>query len=217
MKKYISYLILPLLSTALIILVYIIELLPGLDFTDSGILPRTLSGLKGILFAPFIHGSWTHLMSNMSVYPVLMILLTIVYRHNYVRIYITLYLLTGLLVWIFARPSYHIGASGVIYALASFLFFGGLISKRFGAIAISLLIVLLYGGMVWGIFPGEPHVSWESHALGGVAGFITAMIFLKEHPKRKSQDSDFDYNAPGFGNSNSTNNYDSANYSYRKL
>lgn len=198
MKKHLSFLILPIVMTVIIFLVFVVERLFRMSFVDAGILPRTISGLKGILFGPFIHGDWGHLISNLSAFPVLLAMLTLVYRRNYVIIFVTMYVMTGVLVWIFARPAYHIGVSGVIYALASFLFFGGIMSKRIGAIAISLLVILLYGGMVWGIFPSQPHVSWESHALGAVAGLACAFIFVKDHPKREPKDEDYDYKIPGF-------------------
>ena len=120
--------------TVIIFLVFIVERLFMTSFADAGILPRTVSGLKGIFFGPLIHGDWSHLISNLSAFPVLLAMLTLVYRRNYVRIFAALYVMTGLLVWLFARPAYHIGVSGVIYALASFLFFGGIMasSKNLG-------------------------------------------------------------------------------------
>jgi membrane associated rhomboid family serine protease len=204
MKKHLSFLILPIVMTVIIFLVFIVERLFMTSFADAGILPRTVSGLKGIFFGPLIHGDWSHLISNLSAFPVLLAMLTLVYRRNYVRIFAALYVMTGLLVWLFARPAYHIGVSGVIYALASFLFFGGIMSKRFGAMAISLLVIILYGGMVWGILPSQPHVSWESHALGAVAGFLCGLIFVKDHPKKEPKDSDYDYKIPGFYDRTST-------------
>ena len=158
--------------TVIIFLVFVVERLFMTSFVSAGILPRTISGLKGILFSPFIHADWSHLISNLSAFPVLLGMLTLVYRRNYVIIFASLYVMTGLLVWIFARPAYHIGVSGVIYALASFLFFGGIMSKRIGAIAMSLVIIFLYGGMVWGVLPSQRHVSWESRGLGAVRRFV---------------------------------------------
>ena len=190
--------------TVIIFLVFVVERLFMTSFVSAGILPRTISGLKGILFSPFIHADWSHLISNLSAFPVLLGMLTLVYRRNYVIIFASLYVMTGLLVWLFARPAYHIGVSGVIYALASFLFFGGIMSKRIGAIAISLIIIFLYGGMVWGILPSQPHVSWESHALGAVAGFVCGLIFVKDHPKKEPKDEDYDYKIPGFYDKTST-------------
>lgn len=188
----------PLIVSVLIIISFALQEVIGIDFYKAGIYPRRLSGLSGIMFGPLIHGGYEHLFSNMAALPILMSLLTIIYRRNYFIIFITLYFSTGLLVWILARESYHIGASGVIYALASFMFFSGIISNHKGASAISLLTIMLYGGMIWGLLPGQPHVSWESHALGALAGFAASFVFQREKPKKILTDKDFDYNCPQF-------------------
>ncbi len=203
MKK-LSFLILPLIVSVLIIISFALQEITGMDFYKAGIYPRKLSGLSGIMFGPLIHSGYEHLLSNMAAFPVLMTLLTIIYRRNYFIIFITLYFATGLLVWIFARSSYHVGVSGVIYALASFLFFAGIISDHKGSSAISLLTIMLYGGMIWGILPGQPHVSWESHALGAVVGFLAGFVFQREKPRKLLTDRDFDYYCPEFQNYNCT-------------
>ena len=102
---------------------------------------------------------------------------------RYIKIFSFLYIITGLAVWIAARQSYHIGASGIIYAIASYIFFSGIVSDKKGSAAVSLLVVMIYGGMVWGVLPTDPHVSWESHLAGGVAGFIAAFIFVNRTEK----------------------------------
>ncbi len=198
MAKRHSFLILPLLLSVVIALVYCMESLWETSFVESGILPRTFSGIKGILFAPFVHSGAEHLLSNLSALPVLLCMLTMIYRRNYIRILVSLWVITGALVWLMARHSYHIGASGVIYALASFLFFGGILSSRKSDAAISLAIILLYGNMVWGLLPEQPHVSWESHLMGTVAGFACAFAYAKNTPARMAKDSDYDYRMPGF-------------------
>lgn len=152
-----------------------------IEFTNFGIFPRESEGLKGIIFSPFVHGSFKHLMSNTIPFFLLSSAIFYFYRTRAYRIILFSWILTGSAVWIGARSSWHIGASGLVYAFFSFLFFSGILSKDRRMIAISLLIVFLYGGLIWGIFPGEAGISWESHLFGFLSGFIFAYFFGKEY------------------------------------
>jgi membrane associated rhomboid family serine protease len=166
-------------------LVKIIEVFFDIDLSDFGIYPLTLQGLPGVLFSPFIHADFTHLFNN-SV-PLFFLSLALFYFYSEValRVFIWTYFLTGLLVWVAGREAWHIGASGVVYGLASFLFFSGIIRKYFRLIALSLLIVFLYGSMVWGLFPGVyKNVSWESHMLGFFSGVVLAVWYRNQGPQR---------------------------------
>ena len=101
------------------------------------------------------------------------------------KVFLWTWFLTGLLVWLAGREAWHIGASGLVYGLASFLFFSGILRWHFRLIALSLLIVFLYGSMVWGLFPGVyKNVSWESHMLGFFSGVVLALWFRNEGPQR---------------------------------
>lgn len=151
-----------------------------MDLDRYGIYPRTFDGLIGILFAPFLHGGFGHLLSNTPTFLVLMTGMLFFYPRIAVRGLLFIYLFTGLAVWICARDSYHIGASGVMYGLASFLFFSGLFRREAAALAIALGVAILYGGMVYGILPQYPGVSWESHLAGAVVGGWTAWIFRRD-------------------------------------
>ena len=194
-----TFIVFPLLFTLAVAVVHLVSELLGVSAASLGIYPRTLDGLKGILFSPFIHGSKEHLFSNLAALPVLLCLLTMLNPDRYIKIFSALYIITGLGVWIAARQSYHIGASGIIYALASYIFFAGIVSNQKGSAAVSLIIVMIYGGMMWGVLPSDPHISWESHLAGGVAGFICAFIFASESTKPDIQH--FDPNAtPLFSN-----------------
>jgi membrane associated rhomboid family serine protease len=166
-------------------LVKIIEVLFELDFTSFGIYPLSVKGLPGIIFSPFIHADFNHLFNNSLPLFFLSVALFYFYSEVALKVFILTFFITGTLVWLAGRESWHIGASGLVYGLASFLFFSGIIRRYFRLIALSLLIVFLYGSMVWGIFPGiYRNVSWESHMLGFFSGVLLAVVFRKEGPQR---------------------------------
>lgn len=155
-----------------------------MEFYSFGIFPQTASGLKGIIFSPFIHGSFSHLISNSLPLLVLGSALFYFYREVAPKVFILGLLITGLWVWIIARPSFHIGASGVLYSIAAFLFVSGIIRRHPRLMALSILLAFLYGGMVWGIFPIREHVSWESHFMGMLSGLLLALFFKGHGPQR---------------------------------
>lgn len=190
-KRYSSFLF-PLVFAILIWAVKLYEIQNNVDFGKWGIHPKTLEGLKGIIFSPFIHGDFNHLMNNTLPAIVLGTSVFFFYREVALKIIGWSWLITGLWVWVAARPSYHIGASGVIYALASFLFFSGVIRKNYKLMSISLLVVFLYGGMVWGVFPIKKGVSWESHLFGSIAGLYLAFHYRKLGEQRKRYDWEFE-------------------------
>ncbi len=150
------------------------------DFRTLGIFPRKTESLKGIFFSPFIHGSFDHLISNTAPFFLLATAIFYFYRRMAWRIIFFSWFLTGMAVWIGGRYSWHIGASGLVYAFASFLFFAGILNKERQLIAISLLVAFLYGGIIWGVFPGRKGVSWESHLFGFLSGFVFAYYYGKE-------------------------------------
>ena len=166
-------------------LVKIIEILFDLDLSNFGIYPLSLEGLPGVIFSPFIHANFRHLFNNSL--PLFFLGTALFYFYSEIAVKVSLwsYLLTGILVWLAGRSAWHIGASGLIYGLASFLFFSGIIRKYFRLVALSLLIVFLYGSMVWGIFPNVyKEVSWESHMLGFISGIILAVVYRNEGPQK---------------------------------
>jgi membrane associated rhomboid family serine protease len=184
-KKLLLSIIIPGVFVFLMWLVKIIEVLFEMDFYGFGIYPLTAKGLPGILFSPFIHSGFKHLFDNSIPLFFLATALFYFYSEVALKVFIWTYFLTGLLVWIAGREAWHIGASGVVYGLASFLFFSGIIRRYFRLIALSLLIVFLYGSMVWGIFPGiYKNVSWESHMLGFFSGVVLSVWYRKEGPQK---------------------------------
>jgi len=151
--------------------------------TILGVLPRHFSGLIGIITSPLVHSDINHLFDNSVPFFFLSLAIFYFYREVAYKVFFMIYLLTGSLVWIFAREAYHIGASGLVYGFASFLFLSGILRANRNLMAISLLVVFLYGGLVWGVLPYDYKISWESHLLGGLTGFFTALIYRKEGPE----------------------------------
>jgi membrane associated rhomboid family serine protease len=184
-KKLLLSIIIPGIFVLFMWLVKIIELLFEIDFSGSGIFPLSVKGLQGIIFSPFIHADFNHLISNSLPLFLLSVALFFFYSEVALKIFIWTFFLTGIFVWIAGRTAWHIGASGLVYGLASFLFFSGIIRRYFRLIALSLLIVFLYGSMVWGIFPGiYTNVSWESHMLGFFSGVVLSIWYKNEGPQR---------------------------------
>ncbi|MEN7547166.1 rhomboid family intramembrane serine protease [Rapidithrix thailandica] len=183
---------LPLSVVCVYWLIEVVEYNLQLDLGHWGILPRSFVGLPGILLSPFLHGNFNHLLSNTPTFIVLGGSILFFYPAIYKKIILYTYLMTGIGVWLFAREAYHIGASGLIYGFASFLFFSGIFRKDLKSLTISVVVALLYGGMVYGIFPNQPGVSWESHFIGGLVGAFLA-YFYKDHLQMDEQIEDYDY------------------------
>ena len=175
----------PLLFVVILCLIHSYSTYYGVRLSHYGVYPRELKGLLGILTSPFIHGDWKHLFNNSVPLILLGSALFHFYKRLAPRVWIYSILYTGILVWLGGRPSFHIGASGLVYALASFLFFSGFIRKHRPLMAISMVVVFIYGGMIWGIFPREEHISWEGHLFGAFNGLFWAFYYKAEGPQRK--------------------------------
>lgn len=170
----------PLYFVLFLWIVFWFEMKYGYNFNKYGIYPRTFKGLRGIVFSPFIHGDIKHLYHN-SI-PLFVLLLALVYFYRSIALKILIYgaLISGFLTWFFARNSYHIGASGIIYLLFSFLFFSGVFRKNSRLIAVALVVIFLYGSMIWYILPVKEGVSWEGHLFGFLIGLIFAFIYRRK-------------------------------------
>ncbi len=177
-----------LIVVSILWLVKLIEVIFNINLTYLGVYPQSVSGLPGIIFSPFIHGDFSHLISNSLPIFILTSMLFYFYKNLGLRIFILTWLIGNAWLWIVGRESYHIGASGVIYGLAAFLFVSGIIRRHPRLMSISLLVAFLYGSMVWGIFPIKQGVSWEGHLMGMLAGILLAFFFRKEGPQRKVYD-----------------------------
>ena len=158
-----------------------------LNFYELGIFPRTLDGLFGILFAPLVHSTKDHhhLISNSLPFLILGWSLFYFYKPIAWRVLFFSWMLTGLIVWFIARPSFHIGLSGVIYSLLFFIFFSGVIRTDTRLLTIAMLVVFIYGSMVWGLFPYDWTISHESHISGAITGFILSVFYKKQNASFK--------------------------------
>jgi membrane associated rhomboid family serine protease len=214
--RIIRYIYFPSLAIIIMWLTKIVEYILPTSFVNFGIYPRALEGLKGIFCSPFIHSDFNHLISNTVLFFLLSVAIFYFYRKDAARIILYTWLITGILVWIGARSAWHIGASGLVYAYASFLFFSGILSKERRLIAISLLVIFLYGGMIWGIFPENQNISWESHLFGFVSGFMMAFYIGKPDVTDRGKEADQD-NVREFMDMDSTMDDDfDISYHYRE-
>lgn len=186
--KIIKSLYVPVVMVVLIWLVKFSEWVLDFRLSFLGIHPLHLDGIPGIVLSPFLHGDWKHLMANTVPLLVLGGALYYFYRSMANKVMVLIVLLSGIWVWLGARESYHIGASGLIYGLSSFLLVSGFLRRESRLMALSLIVIFLYGGMVWGIFPQffpEKNISWEGHLSGMLAGIVLAFFFRKEGPQRR--------------------------------
>lgn len=182
-KKIFKYSLL--ISLAIVGLFWVVKIVSDMlhvDLSTFGILPLRMKGLKGILFSPFIHASYDHLISNSIPFLILSFTLLYFYRNLAYRIFFLIYILSGICVWLGGREAWHIGASGVVYGLASFLFFSGVFRKDMNLLTVSIIVAFLYGSMFWGIFPFKPEISWESHLWGSASGFLLSIYYRHQGP-----------------------------------
>ena len=145
-----------------------------LNLRSLGVYPRTAEGLKGIFLTPFIHKDLSHLTNNSISLVALLWFLFYFYPKAAWKVLVWGIVLSGLGTWLIGRPAFHIGASGLVYMLVSFLFFKGVFSGYYRLIALSLIVVFLYGGLLWYVFPIDPKISWEGHLSGFFVGFVFA-------------------------------------------
>lgn len=160
-----------------------LKALSMLDIDDYGVFPRTLAGLRGILFTPLVHADWGHLFNNSIPIFILGTGLFYFYSDLAPRVILWIWVMSSVGIWLFGREAYHIGASGIVYGLAAFLFFSGVFRNIIRLIAMALLVIFLYGSLVWGIFPLKMDISWEGHLFGALTGAFLSYYYLKEGPQ----------------------------------
>jgi len=186
-KELINSLIFPSVFIVIIWLIEFIDVFFEVNLHQFGIFPLKTKGLSGILFSPLIHEDWKHLFANTIPLFILLSVLFNFYKEIAIKILLFIYLTTNIWVWIAARDAWHIGASGIIYGLISYIFVSGIIRKNNQLMALSLFVVFLYGGLIWGIFPNTypQEISWESHLYGMISGVLYAFYFKNEGPQNK--------------------------------
>ena len=182
----------PLLILVLLWLIRFADIVFDLNLNEFGLYPLQIKGLPGIFTSPFLHADFAHLFANSVPLLVLGSFLFYFYKEIAWMILFLIYLITGIWVWVYAREGTgHIGASGVIYGLASFLFFSGMIRRETGLLVITMLVAFLYGGLIWGVFPqlfpNQP-ISWESHLMGLLSGVVLAFYYRRQGPQKKTWD-----------------------------
>lgn len=165
--------------------------LPDWNYSRLGIKPGEVSGLKGIIFSPFLHSSFSHLWSNTLSLLILVWFLFYFYSKIAFSTLLYLWILSGFVTWIIGRDSYHVGASGLVFAILFFLFFSGLFRKYITLVAVSMIVAFIYGGTVWSIFPiaemVDASISWEGHLSGAISGLLLAVIFRKQGPQKPEE------------------------------
>ncbi len=160
-----------------------VEWLSGADLSVLGVRPGELSGLWGVLFAPLIHGSVSHLAANSVGVLVLGSALLYGYPNSRWKVIALVWLGSGLGVWLFGRPSTHFGASGLTHGLFFFLFLVSLLRRDKRSIALMMIAFFLFGGMIYSVFPREPGISYESHLCGAIAGVVAALLWWRQDPR----------------------------------
>jgi len=185
-KRFYYSLVIPFLLVLLMFLSFVLEKGMSWDFRTGGVFPLRIENLWGIFTMVFIHADWKHLLNNTVSFFVLSSALYYFYNSLATRILLLSYIFSGLILWFIGRESWHVGASGVIYALTFFLFVSGILRKYAPLIAISLIVVFLYGNIVWHLFPWEVYsqISWEGHLSGATIGFILAIVYRKKGPQK---------------------------------
>ncbi|MEN0004379.1 MAG: rhomboid family intramembrane serine protease [Bacteroidota bacterium] len=178
-KKLQESLTVPFYMVAVLWIIHLIQFILPFNFGWLGIYPGEIWGLRGVIFAPLIHSDWGHLLSNTPPFFALTAIIWFFYRRIAIPSFMMIYLLTGLGVWLFGREVFHIGASGVVYGLVSFVFWNGIFRRNLKSIVLALIVVFYYGSMFAGILPGQEGISWESHLIGGIVG-IFASYWFKE-------------------------------------
>ncbi len=182
------------LFVALLCLISLLSYLTEADLVWLGVFPRKFFGLVGVATSPLIHSGLVHLLSN--AFPLILLSGFIIFqfKKSWLRIFTLVYVLSGVLTWFIGRQAYHIGASGIVYGLAGFLLFNGLLRRDRGSLAVSLAVLFLYGGLFYGLFPNEERISWEGHLGGLMAGLIATFATDDDTVRNKGEN-----RQPGYG------------------
>lgn len=215
-NKIINAIFYPILFVILIGLIHLIQFVFSLDFYWLGIYPQKLSAIGGVVSSVFIHGNFNHLFNNAIPLLILGSALFYFYKPIALKVVVWIVLMGGFWTWVMARESYHIGASGLIYGLFSFLLLSGFIRLNKQLISLSFFVVIVYGSMVWGIFPVKLNISYEAHFWGFVSGIILAIFYRKQglqkeifvwDEEEESDEKENEYWKSGYDSENYSENY----------
>lgn len=168
------------ITVGLFWLIFVLNSLFSLEWNSFGIAPRSFAGLGGIFLAPFLHGNLAHIASNSLHFFVFCSLILLFHKEKALAFFAFSWIITGLLVWVFGRNALHIGASGVLYSMAFFLVVAGFLKKKIKDILLSIVLIVTYGSLVFGVFPNQWYISWESHLAGALTGIFLAYRFYKK-------------------------------------
>ena len=209
-RQLINAIFIPCIIATFMILTFLFEKGMNLDFHFAGVYPRRIENIGGIFTLIFIHSGWSHLVNNVISFLVLGSFLYYFYRQIATKVLVISYIFSGLILWFIGRENWHIGASGLIYSLAFFLFFSGLFRKFVPLIAISLIVAFMYGSMIWHVFPWQINdpVSWEGHLAGGITGTILAFWLRNKEPQKPLEqwsDEEEDDDSPYYLSENENN------------
>ena len=167
-------------SLAVLWTVFLANVLLGGALLRYGVIPRNITGLRGILFAPLLHANFAHIVSNTVPFLILGWLVMLRDPRHFLTVTLMAVVGSGVLSWLLGAPgSVHIGASGVIFGYLGFLMLSGWFDRSIGAIVMSIVVTVLWGGLVWGVLPGLPHVSWQGHLGGFIGGVYAARHYRK--------------------------------------
>ncbi|GAA4839154.1 rhomboid family intramembrane serine protease [Saccharopolyspora rosea] len=156
----------------------------ALDLDQYGIRPRDVDGLEGVLFAPLLHAGWPHLISNTLPFLVLGWLVLAGGLRQFVAVTATVWFVGGLGTWLVGAPGVHIGASGVIFGWMVFLLVRGFFQRSAAQVLVALVLFFYWGGMLWGVLPGQPGISWEGHLFGAAGGLLAAWLVARSGRRR---------------------------------
>lgn len=182
-KLFGTSLLISLTFCVLVAIIYFFQLQFASRLVDWGIYPRTIEGLRGIIFAPLLHGSIDHLTNNLWSFFILLALAIYSYRNVAYISLLWIWLTHGVGVWIIGRENYHIGISGIIYGLGGFLLVSGLLRNNNSLRAISIIVVLFHTGFLYGMSPQNFTISWEGHLCGFIGGVFCSIFYLHEGPE----------------------------------
>ena len=160
-------------------MILILDSVLGLGLTRFGLRPGHIEGLIGVFTAPLLHGGVKHLFSNSLPLTISLTMILYLYPRSSLRVIPVIWIGSGVLAWFIGRDSLHFGASGLVYGLLAYVFVGGILRMDMRSVAVSVMVWFLYGGMIWGVLPIRPNMSWELHLSGAILGVALAIGFRR--------------------------------------